>query len=180
MTTAKPVRTAGTLAGAFLAGLAGTGFSAAAGDDFGWLYSSKWQIAGTQKDDNRLTAECQDDEIIVVYQITRSNLAAELAKKKRAYLMVIVDEKSDGRGTFTSVNSNFIADTESVRIGFGGKGALRLAHEMSKAEHNIVVGVAIKDPTKSASYTKYNTTRYEDLADAGDAIESLFTECGDQ
>jgi hypothetical protein len=177
---AKPARVAGPVAGAFLAGWLGTAHCAMAGEDFGWLYSPKWQIAGTQKDDNRLTAECQDDEIIVVYQIAKSHLAPELAKKKRAYLMVVVDEKDDGRGTFTSVNSNFIADAESVRIGFGGKGALRLAHEMSKAEHNIVVGVAAKDPTKSASYTKYNTTRYENLADAGDALESLFAECGDQ
>jgi hypothetical protein len=180
MTTAKPVRVARPVAGAFLAGLLGMAHGAVAGEDFGWLYSPKWQIAGTQKDDNRLTAECQDDEIIVVYQIAKSHLAPELAKKKRAYLMVVVDEKDDGRGTFTSVNSNFIADAESVRIGFGGKGALRLARKMSGAERNIVVGVATKDPVKNASYTKYNTTRYEDVADAADSLESLFEECGVQ
>lgn len=174
----KTALATGTLAGALLAG--GATRDAMADNDFGWLYSSKWQIAGTQKDDNRLTAECQKGEIIVVYRIVKSNLAPELAKKKRAYLMVVVDEKNDGRGTFTSVNSNFIADDNSVRIGFGGKGALRLAHEMSEAEHNIVVGVATQDPTKASRYTKYNTTRYEDLAEAADAFGSLFDECGDQ
>jgi hypothetical protein len=178
MTTLRTALATGTLAGVLLAG--GAPRYAMADDDFGWLYSSKWQIAGAQKGDNRLTAECQKGEIIVVYQIARSNLAPELAKKKRAYLMIVVDEKDDGRGTFTSVNSNFIADDNSVRIGFGGKGALRLAHEMSKAEHNIIVGVATKDPTKASSYTKYNTTRYEDLPDAAEAFGSLFDECGVQ
>jgi hypothetical protein len=161
-----------------LAGLIAMTPAATADDDFGWLYSSKFKIAGTQKGDNRLTAECVDGGIMVVYQIAKTNLAPELAKKKRGYLIVVVDESADGRGTFTSVNSNFISDEKSVSIGFGGKGALELAHEMSLAEHNIVVGVATKDPTKSASYTKYNTTRYEDVADAIDSLASLFEECG--
>jgi hypothetical protein len=152
--------------------------SAFADEDFGWHYSSKGERAGTRKNDNLLTAECANGGILIVYAITKANLAPELAKKKRAYLMVVIDETDDGRGTFTSVNSNFIADEDGVRIGFGGRGALRLAHEMSEAKKNITVGVSVKDPTKSGSYTKHNMTRYEDLENGAAALAALFADCG--
>ncbi len=93
--------------------------------------------------------------------------------------MFVIDEADDGRGTFTSVNSNFIDGGDAVTIGFGGKGALELAREMSEAERNIVVGVSTKDPTTSASYTKYSATRF-DVVDAAATLESLIDECAVQ
>ncbi len=55
----RAARTPLTLAGALSIGLTGTISSAAAEGDFDWLYSSKLHIAGTQKDGNRLLADCR-------------------------------------------------------------------------------------------------------------------------